>query len=166
MRQPRQLVVTWLRPRWDRLGVAIWQLNTRRSSTWHRVYTHEERFTNETNIHGYRISLGDISGDGRPEVLVAADRGGSGGYYTYYLFANRGPQLYQPLTKELSLDQGTVSFGHQSLVIKEEVAPDFHGAHCCYLRVRETWLRWEGARRRLVVVRRQVRQNVRRWPPG
>lgn len=174
-RQPRQLIVTWQRVRstrdrqaaiWQRLGVAIWQLDPGRSSSWYRVYTHEESVTNETNIHGYGISLGDISGDDRPEVLIAADRDGSGGSYTYYLLASRGPQLYRPLTKELSLDQGTVTFGHGSLVVKEGVEPDFHGAHCCYRRVRETWLRWDEAERRIMVVRRQVRKNVRRWPPG
>jgi hypothetical protein len=174
-RQPRQLIVTWQRVHstrdrqaavWQRLGVAIWQLDPGRSSTWHRVYTHEEPFTNETNIHGYDISLGDMSGDGRPEVLIAADRGGSGGGYSYDLLANRGLQLYRPFTKELPLDEGTVTFGRRSLIIKEGVDPDFHGAHCCFRRVRETWLRWDEAERRLVVVHRQVRNNVRRWPPG
>lgn len=38
------------------------------------------------------------------------------------------------------------------------------GIHCCYRKVRESWLRWNSPR--LVTVRRIVRKNRRGWPPG
>ena len=119
---------------------------------------------NQVGVEGFRISLGDMSGDGRPEILVFFDTDGSAGGGTYHLFANSGYGIRQPLVKELALDQGTITFDHNALVVLEGV--DYRGPsiHCCYRKVRETWLRWEG--RRLVVVRRIVRKNRRGWPPG
>ena len=38
------------------------------------------------------------------------------------------------------------------------------GIHCCYRRVRVTWMGWNG--RRLITMRQTVRKNRRGWPPG
>jgi hypothetical protein len=105
-----------------------------------------------------------MSGDGRPEILVFFDTDGSAGGGTYHLFANSGYRVRQPLVKDLALDQGTITFAHKALVVLEGV--DYHGPgiHCCYRKVRETWLRWDN--RHLVTARRIVRKNRRGWPPG
>jgi hypothetical protein len=65
----------------------------------------------------------------------------------------------------LSADDGEITFGHRALVVlegRDHVAGQ--GVHCCYRKVRETWLRWNG--QRMVTVRQFVRANRRGWPPG
>jgi hypothetical protein len=171
--EPRQLVVTWERAHltsdggaavWQRNGVAIWQLDRGDAATWHRVYTREAPFDNLTNIHGYRVTLGDASGDARPEVLIFEGTDGSAGGGTYRLFANAGSEVRLAFVKALSQDQGTITFGRHRLVVREGVDYYDRGPHCCYRRVRETWLRWDG--RRIVVIHEAVHKNRREWPPG
>ncbi len=171
--KPRQLIVAWDRAHltrdgqaaiWWRRGMAIWQLDRGNAARWHRVYTYETLVNNQVGVEGFGLSLGDVSGDGRPEVLVFFDTDGSAGGGTYHLFANSGYRIRQPLVKDLALDQGTITFGHKALVVLEGVDYRGPGIHCCYRKVRETWLRWDN--RHLVTVRRIVRKNRRGWPPG
>src|SRR5215218_1822259 len=172
-RTPRQPIVTWDRAHltrdgqaaiWQRRGIAIWQLDRGTAASWHRVYTYETLVNNVVGVEGFRVSLGDISGDGRPEVLVFFDTDGSAGGGTYHLFANTGYRVRQALVKNLSSDDGTISFDHRALVVLVGVDYRGPGIHCCYRKVRETWLRWNGSR--LITVRRTVRKNRRGWPPG
>ena len=117
-RAPRQLIVTWDREHltrdaraaiWERRGVAIWQLDRGAAAVWHRVYTRETPVNNVTGIEGYDVTLGDASGDGRPEVLIFVNNDGSAGAGSYHLFANVGYRLRQvsrracPRTREQSL---------------------------------------------------------------
>jgi hypothetical protein len=170
---PPQLAVTWERAHltadgsaaiWQRFGVALWQLDRGNAATWHRVYTREQPFNNLTNIHGYRVRLGDVSGDARPEVLIFEDTDGSAGTGIYRLFANDGSKVRLAFAKALSQDQGTVTFGPHRLVLRKGIDYYDRGPHCCYRKVRETWLRWNG--RRTVVVHQAVHENRRGWPPG
>ena len=169
-RSPKQLIVTWDREHlrrgglWQGRGVAIWQPGRPSSGLWRRGYMYEARgIGNDVGIAGFRISLGDISGDGRPEVLVVADTDGSAGGAVYHLLANDGQRLRQPLVESLSEDEGTMDFANGALVVRRGV--DFRGTiHCCFRKVQVTWLRWTG--RRLVAVRRVLRKNRRGWPPG
>ena len=172
-RRPRQLIVSWDRAHftrngqsaiWQRRGIAIWQLDRGNAASWHRVYTYETLVNNQVNLVGFRVSLGDISGDRRPEILVFFDTDGSAGVGTYHLFASSGYRLRQTLVKDLALDQGTMSFAGGALVVREGVDFRGRGIHCCYRRVRLTWLRWTGSR--LVTIRQMVRKNRRGWPPG
>ena len=56
-----------------------------------------------------------------------------------------------------------MDFAGGAVVVHRGVA--FRGTiHCCFRKVRVTWLRWTG--RRLVAVRRVLRENRRGWPPG
>jgi hypothetical protein len=169
--RPRQLVVSWERDYnrrvgfWQRRGLAIWELRRPNdAASWQRIYTFETPVNNQVGVEGFGVHLGDMSGDGRPEILVFFDTDGSAGGGTYHLFANSGYRLRQVLVKSLALDQGTLSFAHKALIVLEGV--DYHGPgiHCCYRKVRATSLRWDG--RRLVTVRRTVRKNRRGWPPG
>ena len=168
---PAQVIVSWERAHltpngtatWQRYGVAIWQY-VRGAAAWRRAFLRELPTTKLTNIHGYRISLGDVSGDMRPEVLIFEDRDGSAGNGTYRLFANAGADVRRAFVKPLSQDQGTVAFGPHRLVVREGVGYYDRGPHCCFRRVRETWLRWDG--RRAQVVHRAMHQNRRGWPPG
>ena len=171
--KPSQLIVTWDREHltrdgqaaiWESRGIAIWQLDRGNGAVWHRVYTFETPLNDMLGVEGFRVSLGDISGDRRPEILVFFDTGGSAGNGTYHLFANSGYRIRQPLVKELSSDDGTISFAHGTLVIDQGVTYLGPGIHCCYRNVRETRLRWDG--RRLVTVQHTVRKNRRQWPPG
>jgi hypothetical protein len=173
LQQPRQLVVTWNRVHytrdrsaavWERHGVGIWQLESVDTATWHRVYTEETRLTNTRGVEAYGVTLGDASGDNRPEVLIFASVDGSAGAGTYYLLANVGRRVRRVFTQSLSEDEGTMSFAHRALVVLEGVDFRGPGVHCCFRKVRETWLRWNG--RRMVVLRRVVRRNRREWPPG
>ena len=173
VRKPRQLIVTWdrahftrnhLAATWERRGIAIWQLDRGGAASWHRVYTYETLVNNQVGVEGFAVSLGDISGDGRPEVLVFFDTDGSAGGGTYHLFANTGYRLREPLVKDLALDQGTISFAPNALVVRKGLDYRGPGIHCCYRKVRITWLRWNGSR--LTTVRRKVLKNRRGWPPG
>jgi hypothetical protein len=172
-RPPRQVIVTWDREHltrngqaaiWERRGVTIWQLDRGTAATWHRVYTRETPVNNATGIEGYDVSLGDASGDGRPEVLIFVNNDGSAGAGSYHLFANVGYRVRQVFAKSLSHDEGTISFAHGALVVLQGVGYYERGPHCCFRKVRETWLRWDG--RRIVTVHQLVRKNQRGWPPG
>jgi hypothetical protein len=171
-RAPEQLVVTWDRQHlthgglaiWQRKGVAVWQLNPRSHGRWRRVYTYETLVNNVVGVEGYGVELGDISGDGRPEVLIVFDTDGSAGGAVYHLLANDGYRLREPLVESLSEDEGTMDFAGGALVVRRGVDFRGPGIHCCFRKVRVTWLRWTG--RRLVVVRRELRRNRRGWPPG
>jgi hypothetical protein len=172
-RAPRQLIVTWDREHltrdaqaaiWERRGVAIWQLDRGAAAVWHRVYTRETPVNNVTGIEGYDVTLGDASGDGRPEVLIFVDNDGSAGAGSYHLFANVGYRLRQVFAKSLSEDEGTITFAHRALVVLRGIDYYDRGVHCCFRKVQETWLRWDT--RRLVTVREAVRKNTRGWPPG
>src|SRR5919204_224065 len=90
-RRPRQLIVSWDRVHftrngqsaiWQRRGIAIWQLDRGNAASWHRVYTYETPVNNQVNLVGFSVSLGDISGDRRPEILVFFDTDGSAGVGT------------------------------------------------------------------------------------
>ena len=172
-RKPSQLVVTWERAHltravgasWQRHGIAIWQHDPGHAASWHRVYTYEATVKNPVYVEGFRVALGDISGDGRPEILVFYDTDGSAGNGTYHLFVNSGYRVRQPLVRRLSTDEGTISFADGVLVVLEgRGAFRGRGIHCCYRNVRETWLRWRG--RRLITVRQMTRKNRSGWPPG
>jgi hypothetical protein len=170
--KPRQLIVTWDRAHltpdgaatWERRGIAIWQLDRGNAASWHRVYTYETPVNNVVGVEGFGVTLGDISGDGRAEVLVFFDTDGSAGGGTYHLFANAGYRVREALVKSLSLDEGTISFARGALVVREGLDHRGPGIHCCYRKVRVTWLRWNG--RDLVTIRRTIRKNRRGWPPG
>jgi hypothetical protein len=172
--RPEQLIVTWDRAHltpngqaavWERRGIAIWQLDSGNAARWHRVYTFENAITNAPNVAmGFEVTTGDISGDGRPEVLVFFDTDGSAGSGTYHLFANTGYQLRQPLMQKLSMDQGTVSITRGALRISQGLEYRGPGIHCCFRKVRITLLRWTG--HRLVTTQQTVRRNNRGWPPG
>jgi hypothetical protein len=167
LQPPRQLIVTWIRQGriWQRYGYAIWQRAGGRESGWDRVASRDGPANNETNLHAYYVRLGDVSGDQRPEVVVVSDRNGSAGCAVYYLYVKAGGGgVRQVLAKELCIDEGTVSFAQHALVLKEGVDSYSRGPHCCFRKVRERWLRWEG--RRLIEVHREVRKNQRGWPPG
>ena len=162
--KPRQLIVTWEREHltrdgqaaiWQRRGIAIWELvRPNHASSWRRVYTYETPVNNQVGVEGFDVSVGDVSGDGRPEILVFFDTDGSAGGGTYRLFVNSGYRIRQALVKDLARDQGTITFAHEALVVLEGVGYGGPGIHCCYRKVR------------LVIVRRIVRKNRRGWPPG
>lgn len=173
VKKPAQLVVTWDRAHltrdrtaatWQRRGVAVWQLDRGNFATWHRVYTYEVPITNVTGVEGFGIHLGDISGDGRPEVMIVFDTDGSAGGADYHVFANVGQVFRQVLMRRLSMDEGTISFSNGALLMREGIDHRGQGIHCCYRRVRETWLRLDG--HRLATVRSVIRKNRRGWPPG
>src|SRR5919201_1376158 len=84
------------------------------------------------------------------------DRGNAASWHRVY--------TYETPVKDLALDQGTMSFAGGALVVREGVDFRGRGVHCCYRRVRLTWLRWTGSR--LVTIRQMVRKNRRGWPPG
>jgi hypothetical protein len=148
---PEQLVVTWDRA--ERQGIAVWQLDSIETARWHRVYTREET---RSNVLEYDAALGDVTGDGRPEILVFESTGGSAGNGSYHLLMSTGARLREVFAKRLSWDEGRILLGRGALIVREGV--DFVGTiHCCYRNVRETWLRWNG--RRLFTLCTDVHRN-------
>jgi hypothetical protein len=172
---PQQLIVTWDRSHftpngmaaiWQRRGMAIWERDPGSATTWHHAYTFENQIKNDQDtVDGFEVRTGDISGDGRPEVLIRFSGDGSSGPGTYHLFVSDGRQLRQPLIKGLPDDAGTIAFVPGALRVTEGVDAHFNTSpHCCFRKVRTTVMRW--LKGHLVSIQRSVGPNRRGWPPG
>ena len=109
-------------------GVTIVEGNTRLYS--HRASPHDSRVNIET---------GDFSGDGRKDVLVFDDLGGSGGCGTYRAIVT-GPGSARPvLRRHICEDLGSIHLRGRGLLTAVGLKKDPKtrlSIHCCYLRVR------------------------------
>lgn len=96
----------------------------------------------------------DLDGDGHDEILAIEDLDGSAGNRVYHLIGRTRGRTTELYRKALSLDDGFVLFGRDSLVTYEGVVrqPGDHGIHCCWSRYSRTVRKLQQGR--LVVVQR------------
>jgi hypothetical protein len=96
----------------------------------------------------------DLDDDGHDEILAIEDLDGSAVNHIYHLIARSRGRTRELYRKDLSIDDGLVLFGRDSLVTYEGVVrqPGDHGIHCCWSQYSLTVRKLR--RGRLVVVQR------------
>jgi hypothetical protein len=159
-----QRVVTWRigghaeEPASGLYGVTIWRGKE-------RLYTHRAR----TGAAGIYVETGDFTTDGRDDVLLFDDTGGSGGCGVYRALTTSGGRFRQVLVRFLCVDKGSIHLRPNALVFRfgEQEDPNTaNDIHCCFMFVRTTVKRWNGDR---FVVFNSSRKRLPRlfaWPPG
>jgi len=166
---PRQLLVEWERGgsagdpfTWER-GISVWQAGLRDRNSWTRVYS----------IHvapGYgpvRVDLGDLTGDGHADLLLAEDDGGTGDCGPRRVLADVGGQVRQ-IFGRLTCD---TEFAIRRLaLVSVGAAYSARDGHCCPTFTRRSALRWNGKRFRAVSTALYFncfdRRVCGKWPKG
>jgi hypothetical protein len=114
------------------------------------------------------VETGDLSGDGRQDVLVFDDTDGSGACGDYRAIVTASGTAQTAFTQSLCEDQGSIHAARGGLLFSlgERKDPTTRDQiHCCYLFVHRTLKRWSG-RRWLVVSSTLVRRPPGRTYPG
>jgi hypothetical protein len=146
--EPRLIVALWSRgedPFARALGLVVWAPFAD-PPPWRVVYAFTDRPREQ--VLGIRPQTGDLTGDGREDLLTFEETGGSGACGVWRVIAQTDEGAEEILHRETCdttidlTDQGTLS-------VREAVfAPD--DPHCCPSAVRLTTLAWTGARWRVV----------------
>lgn len=110
---PPQLVLTWERDdQYDKeLGLLLWQYTGGLQVSWKVVYLIRDRrrtavaragpprdvhqTPDEIGISFVRFDLGDVTGDGHPDVLTEEHGSGTGGCAVFRVLANEGSAVHQ-----------------------------------------------------------------------
>ncbi|MBI2238995.1 MAG: hypothetical protein HYU54_10805 [Actinobacteria bacterium] len=137
-----QIVVTWSSgedPFRQERGLAVWQRYPDRPS-WSVAYAFLDDV--DKGVLGIRVQLGDVTGDGREDLLSFEDQGGSGGCGVWRIIATgegTGTEIFHRRTCDTN-----IAIGAGTLVIDASVyAPG--DSHCCPSATRTTTLRWDGS---------------------
>src|SRR5438045_289866 len=88
---------------------------------WTRAWGREWslRRTMLERVGGVRAQVADFPGDGRSDILVFVDTGGSAGCGTYRAFANAGRSTHFVLLRQLCMDQGQILLRHHRVVVSQ-----------------------------------------------
>jgi FG-GAP repeat len=164
-----EVAVTWRRDFTARhpfpdFGLVVWERVRGLVAVWRRSYAWSIETTKLTEINGIRVSVGDFTGDGHPDLLLAEDTDGSAGgasYVAIALFPAHSRALWH---RDLAMDEGTIALAQGAIKVTEGFDRYDRGIHCCFRKVRVRWLRWNGER--MAVVRALERRNRQGWPPG
>jgi hypothetical protein len=137
-------------------GVIVWH---RRRETWEMVYARRHPWW----VHLY-VDRGDVTGDGRADVLLSELNGGSGGCGVRRVlspFPGRARELFRR-----HLCEGYVSIENGAVVVREAIGPCPHveGSAHCFGGRKTSELRWNGARLRPARV--QVKCALPRLDPA
>lgn len=173
---PRGARVIGVRPLSDDQRVLLWRVGGHAedpTSSLYGVTIVEGR----TRLYSHRaprgalrigVETGDLSGDGRQDVLVFDDTGGSGACGDYRAVITGAGTAHEALNRPLCEDQGSIhilSGGGLLVSLGERKDPKTRDQiHCCYLSVRRTLKRWNGTR--WVSVKSMLRQWPGRPYPG
>lgn len=152
----------------QQLGLAVWEHVLRGGfSIWSRIFSlRASNLEKSRGVEDLQVSTGDVTADGRDDLLVFEDKDGSAGCGTYLLFHLTAARARRLFSRDLCLDSGTVRLAHGRVVIRRGIDFAGPGIHCCYRRTRVTTFAWNG--RSLHVVADAVRPNRTPglWPPG
>src|SRR5205807_6546719 len=115
---PPQVVVSWQRASLldsdlDTGGIVIWQ-RVGRSASWRRAYS---LLFPAYRVFGLSVRTGDVNGDGRDDLLLFEDMGGSGGCGIYRLLAAVGGRMKQLAVRHACDDNATLVLRHGALVM-------------------------------------------------
>jgi len=146
--KPPEIVVAFARdydehPPYHESAVEFWRRDAR---AWHRIY-----MLRKFGIDNYlRVDkTGDVTGDGRRDVLVFQDQDGSGGCGVWRLFADAGGRLRELWVRRGCADTLAVTLTRGALVTYDAVFgskdPKTDGyVHCCRRVWRRTSRSWRG----------------------
>ncbi|HEY2939654.1 MAG TPA: hypothetical protein VGJ27_07570 [Gaiellaceae bacterium] len=168
-RAPEQLLVVWSRELRTRggaqasnltgeRGVFVWQAQpARRRTRWLVAYA--RRYP---DIGPVGFSVGDVTGDGHPEVLLAQLQG-SGGCGPWTVVATTGRSVREIFDRTTC--ESYLKLAHGALVIDDPVGPCPYrqGSAHCFGGRRTLVERWNG--HRLVVVKKTVVCMLKRLDP-
>ena len=146
--RPPELAVTFARNYDDRTpyhesAVEFWRRDAR-GSTWRRIFL--LRAFGEDN----RLRLddtGDVTGDGRRDVLVFQDRDGSGGCGVWRLFADAGGRVRELWAHSGCADTFAATIAGGRLLAYQGIVKDPKSGtyiHCCWSVWRRTARQWLG----------------------
>jgi hypothetical protein len=162
---PSSVAVAWHGPLlegsgWGVRGVSVWQRHRGGDEVW---WSQDAAL--RTNAYEITGATADLTGDGRRELLLREEKGGTAGSGVYRLLAPFRGRARLLLVRSLSLDEGTIQLARGGVLVREGVGKDPRTAgaiHCCALKTRTTLLRWDG--HRLAVAERTLKLNT--GPPG
>jgi hypothetical protein len=150
---PEQLAVAWARTPpgsvWAVFGLSIRQRD-QPGASWRQVYSRRIPTSKERGMHDIRLRTADVTGEGREDLLVVEDHGGSAGAFVYRLLTTTdNGEVRQIEARRTSEDETTVLARYGELVSFDAVGKDpktIPGIHCCPLYWQRTVKRWNGQR--------------------
>ncbi|HXF73677.1 MAG TPA: hypothetical protein VNO79_13845 [Actinomycetota bacterium] len=146
--EPARIAVLWSRgedPLARMRGLAVWA-PFEDPPPWRVVYAFTDRPREQ--VLGIRPQTGDLTGDGREDLLTFEETGGTGACGRWRVIAQTEGGAEEILHRE-TCDTTIDLTGEGTLLVREAVfAPD--DPHCCPSAVRLTTLAWTGARWRVV----------------
>src|SRR5439155_8316566 len=161
--RPPELALTYARTpipgsTFARRGLAVWRFVSTNGG-WRRIGLMERM------AYAFHVRTADVNADGRQDVLVFQDEGGSGGWGTWRLLVPDGRHVRKVWARYASTDTAWAAVARLRLVVFDAVGsskdPKTDGyIHCCWLRWRRAIYVWDG--RRLVVAARTVGRPPRR----
>jgi hypothetical protein len=163
-----QVLVEWRRTSLeysplDTAGLVLWRLSGRAAWTLARsvALAHDS--------DSVFARTGDANGDGRPDLLIFEDMGGSAGCGVYRLLATVRGRVQELLARPGCYDNTRIWARGGALHAYDGVVRDPRSGnqiHCCWKVWLETTMRWRGARlvavakRRVRVLPRALRRSV------
>src|SRR3954464_3880477 len=174
---PRGARVIAVRPLSDDQRVVMWRLGGHPEDPASGLYG-VTLVEGQTPLYSHRaargalrisIESGDLNGDGRQDVLVFDDTDGSGACGDYRAVMMSPGTARPTLTRPLCEDQGSIHVRRGGLLFSLGVRRDAKTrdqTHCCYLFVRRTLRRWNGARWVIVSSTLVRRPSARPYPGG
>lgn len=136
-----QITLTWVQgiPPEGRAGLIVWQ-QFDDPDAWRAVFA----FTDgpRKGVFGIRVSEGNLTGDGLPDLLSLEDVGGSGACGTYRVIASAKGDASEIFHRDVCDTQIVIARGN--LRVREALfEPD--DPHCCPSAFRTSTLRWDGS---------------------
>lgn len=163
--RPEMIAVAWLRAEDPGggpgiFGLAIWRRREAgRTVGWFRMYSHRRWMV------GIDVQTADLTHDGRSDLLVREDTGGSAGCGLYRVLSPDAVHVRKLYVRRQCMDQGRIELLNSMLVEIDGVHFVGPGIHCCYRSIMRRLKRWDG--RRWVTIQREVRPlSPGTWPPS
>jgi hypothetical protein len=167
---PRGATVVGVKPLSDDQRVLLWRMGGHAEEPMSSLYG-VTLVEGRTRLYSHRaprgslrlsVETGDISGDGRQDVLVFDDTGGSGACGDYRAVVLGPGSSRVALRRPLCEDQGSIHLRRGGLLVSvgEKKDPKTREQiHCCYRFVRRTLVRWNETHWTI------ARSSVERLPP-
>jgi hypothetical protein len=146
--EPPEIVITFDRSYGERRpyhesAVAVWR-RAARGSDWRRIFL-LRAFGEDNDLR--LDDTGDVTGDGRHDVLLFQDQDGSGGCGVWRLLADARGRVRQLWARRGCADDAAVTIENGRLLSYQGVVKDPKSGtyvHCCWSVWRRTARRWAG----------------------
>lgn len=142
----RRIALWWQRESFvgsdlDTGGIVIWQ------PAWRLAYSLPFA---ANAVFRVQARHGDINGDGKPDLLLFEDMGGSAGCGIHRLLASVGAGVRQLYATSDCEDNARLEIAHGALVVYTGLVRDPRSGsqiHCCWKTWLRTTIRWRGTKR-------------------